>query len=115
MDETSLEAGTKKENLITNRGGRYAAFIVSGTRLFVAERGSGKVFEIRGLPLGWRPFSDLMWADDQTLMFDRWSQPRHGVHYAVDVKSRRLIVAAPFPDRLYSERRRTRRKKTRRN
>ena len=115
MDETSIEAGMKKENLITNRSGRYTAFIISGTRLFVSDRGTGKVFEIRGLPLGWRPFSDLIWANDQTLMFDRWSQPHYGVHYAVDVKSRRLIVAAPFPDKLYLEQRRPRRKKNRRS
>src|SRR6266446_8291385 len=62
MAETSLEAGMKREILITDRSRKYDAFTVSGTRLLVAERRSGKIFEIRGLPLEWRPFSDLIWA-----------------------------------------------------
>lgn len=111
MTETALEAGMRKENLVTNRSREYDAFTVSGTRLFVAERRTGKVFEIRGLPLEWRPFSDLIWADKQTLMFDRWSQPHYGVHYAVNVRGRRLVAAVPFPDKFYLEQQRPRRKK----
>jgi len=99
MSEVSLDANTKKENLITNRTRTYEAFTVDRTRLFVAERRTGNVFEIKGLPLEWRPFSDLTWANDHTLMFDRWSQPHYGVHYSVDVKEKRLIAAVPFPDK----------------
>ena len=101
MTEAILEATSKKENLIRNRSRRYDAFTVSGTRLFVTERKSGKIFEIRGLPLEWRPFSELVWADDHTLMFDRWSQPHYGVHYAVDIAGKRLVAAVPFPDKIY--------------
>jgi hypothetical protein len=110
MIETVPEAGMRKENLVRNRSWEYGAFTVSGTRLFVAEWRTGKVFEIRGLPLEWRPFSDLIWADNQTLMFDRWSQPHYGVHYSVNVRGRRLVAAVPFPDNFYSERGRPRRK-----
>jgi len=92
----------------------YDAFTISGTRLFVAERRTGKIFEIRGLPSGWRPFSDLIWADRRTLMFDRWSQPRYGMHYAVDVRKRRLVAAVPFPDKLFLEQQRPQRKNSRR-
>jgi hypothetical protein len=98
--ETSLEAAMLRENLTTNRHKKYDAFIVSGTRLFVTERRTGKIFEIKGLPLEWRPFSDLIWADNRTLMFDRWSQPHYGVHYAVNVETRRLVAAVPFPDQV---------------
>jgi hypothetical protein len=114
MAETVLAAGTKKENLVTSRSREFDAFTVSGTRLFLAERRTGKIFEIRGLPLEWRPFSDLIWADRRTLMFDRWSQPHYGVHYAVDVVSRRLVAAVPFPDKLFLDRQRPRRRKSRR-
>jgi hypothetical protein len=100
MVETSLEAGVKKENLKTSRNRRCAAFTVSDTRLLVSERTTGKVFEIRGLPMEWRPFSDLAWIDNQTLIFDRWSQPHYGVHYEVDVKRKKLIRAVPFPDKV---------------
>ena len=99
MSEVSLDANTKKENLITNRTRTYEAFTVDRTRLFVAERRTGNVFEIKGLPLEWRPFSDLTWANEHIFMFDRWSQPHYGVHYSVDVKEKRLIAAVPFPDK----------------
>ena len=99
MVETTLEANTKKENVVTSRNRTYEAFTVDRTRLFIAERSTGKVFEIRGLPLEWRPFSDLTWANDHTLMFDRWSQPHYGLHYSVDMKAKRLTAAVPFPDK----------------
>ena len=115
MAETSLDAGMKKENLRTNRSKKYDAFTVSGTRLFVAERKTGKIFEIRGLPLEWRPFSDLIWADHRTLMFDRWSQPHYGIHYAVNIEGRTLVAAVPFPDRFYLEQQRPKRRSNRRD
>ena len=34
----------------------------------------------------------------QTLMFDRWAQPRYGNHYAFNVATKKLTEAAPFPD-----------------
>lgn len=100
MVETSLEAGAKKENLITSRNRRYDAFIVSDTRLLVSDRTTGKTFEVRGVPMEWRPFSDLVWVDNQTLVFDRWSQPHHGVHYEINVARKKLIKAVPFPDKV---------------
>lgn len=102
MVETSLEAGVKKENLIKSRNRRYEAFTVADTRLLVADRTTGKVFEIRGLPMEWRPFSDLAWMDNHNLVFDRWSQPHYGVHYQINVKQKNLIKAVPFPDKIDS-------------
>lgn len=110
MAETSVEAGLKRENHKANRPQTYAAFTVTGARLFVSERKTGKIYEIQGLPLGWRPFSDLSWAHDDTLMFDRWSEPHYGVHYSINVKSKRLMAAVPFPDQVYLRRQRLQRK-----
>jgi len=90
-----------------NRHRTYDAFTVSVTRLFVAGRRTGKVFEVRGLPLEWRPFSDLLWTDNQTLHFDRWSQPHYGIHYSVNVKRKKLISAVPFSDEFYLKRQRS--------
>jgi hypothetical protein len=106
MAVATLEAGVKKENLIADRHRRYAAFTVNYTRLFVEDRGTGKLFEIHGLPLGRRPFTNLIWANGRTLMFDRWSQPHYGIHYAVNVQSGKLIDAAPFPDKFFLEQQR---------
>jgi hypothetical protein len=113
MVETTLEAGTIKEDLRTNRNRKYDAFTVSLTRIFVAERRTGKTIEIRGLPLEWRPFSNLTWVDNRILMFDRWSQPHFGVHYAVNVEGRNLVAAVPFPDRWFYEQQRPKRKRDR--
>jgi len=98
MVETSLDADLKRENLVTSRDKKHDAFTISDTRLFVMENETKKILEIKGLPLEWRPFSDLSWKNNQTLMFDRWSQPHYGVHYSVNIKTRKLIVAAPFGD-----------------
>jgi dienelactone hydrolase len=103
MVETSLEAGVKKESLVKTRNRQYKAFIISDTRLLVSDRTGGKVFEVKGLPMEWRPFSDLTWVNNQTLAFDRWSQPHYGVHYEVNVKLKKLIRAGPFPDKVESE------------
>ena len=97
MIEVALKPA-KKENLVINKSKKHEAFTVEGTRLFVLERQTQKLFEIAGLPLEWRPFSDLTWADNQTLMFDRWSQPHYGVHYKINVRTRKLLVVAPFGD-----------------
>ena len=102
LGEASLEADEKKENVVKSRNGKYEAFTISGTRLLVSDRTAGKVFEIKGLPMEWRPFSDLAWMNNQTLLFDRWSQPHYGVHYEVNVKLKKLIRAVPFPDKLES-------------
>src|SRR6185369_8047063 len=102
MVEISLETGLKKENLVKSRNRRYEAFTVSDTRLLVSDRSTGKVFEVKGLPMEWRPFSDLTWVNNQTLVFDRWSQPHYGVHYEVNVKLKKLTRAVPFPDKVES-------------
>ena len=110
MTEASVEAGWEKEDAVTNRSRSHEAFTVSSTRLFINERRTGKTFEVKGLPLGWRPFSDLTWANDRTLMFDRWSQPHFGVHYAVNAQRRKLIAAVPFPDKWQFEQGRPKRR-----
>jgi len=97
ISETTLEKDNQVENAVTNKNGTYEAFTVSGTRIFVKELKSGKIFEIKGLPFEWRDFTDLVWSDNQTLMFDRWPQPNVGNHYAVNFVKRKLIDAAPFP------------------
>ena len=98
--ETALAKGLRTKNAVRNKNRTFEAFTLSGTRIFVKDLRSGKIFELQGLPFEWRDFSDLVWADNQTLMFDRWTQPRYGNHYAVDVVKRKLIDVVPFPDEL---------------
>ncbi len=98
MTETSIEKDAKKENLVFNKSRTLEAFTVAGSRIFIKQRKTGKIFELKGLPFEWRDFSDLVWSNNQTLMFDRWVEPHYGNHYAVNAVTKKLLDATPFPD-----------------
>ena len=107
--EVILDRSLSKENIAQSRDGRYEAFTSphpdqsASFRIYFRERGTRKVYEVRGLPLPHRPFSDLAWANNRTLVFDRWSQPHYGIHYAVNVRRKKLVRASAFPDEIYLE------------
>lgn len=96
----ALSAKAKRENVVRNRS--FESFTVSdeklGERIFFTERRTKKIYEIRGLPLEWRPFSDLEWRGDGTLIFDRRANPHHGAHYEIDAKIKKLTKARIFND-----------------
>ena len=79
----------------------YVPGVNQSDRIFIEEMQAKKIFEIQGLPLPYRPFSDLVWINNHILVFDRWSQPHYGIHYAVDFSTKTLLVAAPFPDEFF--------------
>ena len=117
--EVTLEKIVSKEHLERSRDGKYEAFTLydpdqsPSFRIYFVERQIRKVYEVRGLPLPYRPFSDLVWVNNQTLVFDRWSQPHYGIHYVVNVRTKKLERAAAFPDAFYLQQQnpKTRRKK----
>jgi hypothetical protein len=96
--DTTLAASTPRESVVTDAHRRYQAFTVADTQLFVRDRRTGQTRKIGGVPFPWRPFANLVWADDRTLMFDRWSSPHYAVHYAVDVARGKLVSALTFHD-----------------
>jgi len=110
--EVTLDKSVAKRNLRRSRDQRYEAFTTYtpneslSFRIYFVERVTGRVYEVRGLPLPYRPFSALSWVNNRTLAFDRWSQPHYGVHYVVDVRNKRLVTAAAFPDEFYLEQQR---------
>lgn len=99
-----LDRNTVKGNRAQSPNGQYEAFTSShddqstSFRIYFREKRTGKVYEVRGLPLPHRPFSDLAWISNSTLVFDRWSQPHYGIHYVVNVKAKKLLSASAFPD-----------------
>ena len=108
MEEVSLDLGLKRENVTENPSRTFQAFTVcdptlcsSGDccqeRILAEDIKTNRIYEIQGLPLRWRPFSDLVWITDDILIFDRWSNPDYGIHYAVNVREKRLLLASPFP------------------
>jgi len=111
--EVSVDSNLETENIAVNQDGTYRAFTICDPtlcqdenccqeRILIENLQTGHIYEIQGLPLPWRPFSDLVWATNDILVFDRWSQPHYGIHYAVDIRQRELILASPFPDQLPS-------------
>lgn len=88
-----------RENLCKTRDGRFIAYTVNkeAERLIIMDTRNRLVYEVLGIPLEYRPFSDLRWTKSGTLVFDRWSQPHHGVHYELDVRQKRLVAAYAFP------------------
>ncbi len=105
ITQVALDKPSSKENVARSPGGRYEAFTSShdespSFRVYFIEKRTGKVYEVRGLPLPHRPFSDLAWTNKWTLIFDRWSQPHYGIHYVVNVREKELVSASTFPDKV---------------
>ena len=96
-------------DIVTNQSATAQAYIVKKAWMSDSTRdhvqieffNTGRVFEIEGIPCEHRPISDLVWIGDRYLVFDRWSQPHHGMHYVVDVFKHKLILATPFPDQFF--------------
>ncbi len=82
---------------------RWRAFVhdrpdEQGGRVCLQEVQTGKQYELLGVPLPYRPISDLIWLDDTLLTFDRWSQPHYGIHYVVNARRLQVLLSTPFPD-----------------
>lgn len=107
--EVTLDRSLTKENLARSRDRRYEAFTSyhpdqsPSFRIYFVERATRKVYEVRCLPLPYRPFSNLSFVNNRMLVFDRWSQPHYGIHYAVNVREKRLVTAGAFPDEFFLE------------
>ncbi len=108
MTETVVGPEAERYDVTQNQSGTWEAYLVhqqlSGNefreKLIVQNLQAGKMYEIQGLPLPKRLVSDLVWVTDNVLVFDKWSNPYYGIHYAVDVQEGKLILASAFPDHL---------------
>jgi hypothetical protein len=105
--EAKPDAKAKRSNVARNRAGSYIAFTLEvpieggegSTRevIFIEHQRLGKIYEVRGFDFP-RPFADLAWRDNHTLVFDQWMQPHYAVHYALNMQHKKLVAAAPFRD-----------------
>ena len=90
---------------VLSPNGRWLAFVFSTqlewARVGLEDTRSGKRYQLVNLPLEYCPINDIVWIDSTHLAFDRWSQPHYGMHYIVDVRNIRLLLAAPFPDEFF--------------
>jgi hypothetical protein len=103
--EAQPDAKSKRTHIARNASHTYEAFTLEvpidsdannvRETIFVEDKREGKLYEVRGFDFP-RPFADLIWSGNDTLVFDQWMQPRKGVHYAVNVRQGKLTAAASF-------------------
>jgi len=96
-----LPAGSELDERASSLEGTFQAFATCEPvcRVLVRSIGQGAVYEVQGPTFSdLRPFSGLVWLPSDILVFDQWTQPHYGIHYAVDVRAHRLLQASPFTD-----------------
>jgi hypothetical protein len=97
----ALPIGSEVDERALNPDGRFQAFATCepDCRVLVQSVGQEELRELRSPIFSeLRPFSGLVWLSSDILVFDQWTQPHYGIHYAVDVRTHRLLQAAPFTD-----------------
>ena len=100
MVAVSVGSNLQQENITTNQIKTFRAFSTCDQmcRMFVEELSTGPLYELHTPSFSpGRQFSDLVWVANDILVFDQWTQPNHGVHYSVDVRGRKLLLASPVP------------------
>ncbi|QRK11420.1 hypothetical protein JQX13_15895 [Archangium violaceum] len=98
-----LPADSELDERASSLEGSFQAFATCEPvcRVLVRSVPRGEVYELQGPTFtDQRPFSGLVWLASDILVFDQWTQPHYGIHYAVDVRARGLLQAAPFTDRV---------------
>ena len=96
-----------RSNYVTNTGGTYRAFTVCGLdscqeRILIENLDTEQIYEFGfSARMNWRPISHLRWLDDNTLLFDQWSQPHYGFEFAVDVQDQRLVLYVLITDECF--------------
>lgn len=103
--EAQPKTKAKRANIARNASGTYEAFTldvpIDGDEnnvretIFVEDKRQGKIYEVRGFDFP-RPFADLAWTNETTLIFDQRMQPRYAVHYAINVRQGKLVAAGSF-------------------
>lgn len=99
------------ENVVVNKSKTMRAFIVDAQGppewqcqyIYFQDLETKDSFVILGVPLGYRPFSGLIFVQDRYLVFDRWSQPDFGWHYVVDTQTKKLVLARPVQTSNWSD------------
>ena len=108
--EVSRLPRQKRENIAVNSAQTYQGFTICEflsefdqeegcqEKIFIEDMISGKFYQIQGIPLSWRPFTNLAWTEDNIFAFERWSNPHYGLHYVVDMNQKKLVDISAFDE-----------------
>lgn len=96
---------TEVRDSVFSPDAQWLAFVFSApgewARVGFLEVRGAKRYQLINVPLPYRAVNDIVWIDSTYVVFDRWSQPHHGMHYVVDIRNARLVLAVPFPDEIF--------------
>lgn len=104
----TLDRELKRDNVTINPNKTCQAFTVqkpiSGKTglwdsILIEDLKTGFIYEVVNLRDPHRPFSDVVWTNNNGLQFDRWASPHHGVRYLVDFKRKKIIRATAFVEK----------------
>jgi hypothetical protein len=101
--EVSISSDVTREQVATSQDGTLNAFTTCSKtcEILFEEIKTGRTYEIQAPSFSpARPFSNPVWIASNILIFDQWSQPHYGVHYAVDVVNKKLLLASPVTDQM---------------
>lgn len=105
--EVSSLQNQERDNITVNQAQTYQAFTICEPlfeaegcqeKIFIEEMTTGKYYQIEGIPMSWRPFTNLIWTDEKILEFDRWSTPHYRLHYTVDMTEKKLVDVSEFEE-----------------
>lgn len=95
----SVPADAERDNIVVNKTKTFRAFTVMTQdgfeRIFVADIGAEKSYEIEGVAWPNRPLDDPVWVG-KYFIFDRSSNPHAATHYVFDMNKRALVAARAF-------------------
>lgn len=106
--EAQPQTKAQRSNVTRNASRTYEAFTLDipinddennlRTVIFIEDKRKGKIYEVRGFDFP-RPFTNLAWKNNSTLVFDQWMQPRYAVHYEINAARGKLVAAGSFWER----------------
>jgi hypothetical protein len=106
--EISRLPNQKRENIAVNSAQTYQGFTICELlsefeeeggcqeKIFIEDMIAGKFYQIQGIPLSWRPFTNLAWTDEHIFAFERWSNPHYALHYVVDMNQKKIVDISAF-------------------
>ncbi len=108
--EISRLPNQKRESIAVNSAQTYQGFTICELisefdpeqgcqeKIFIEDMNAGKFYQIQGIPMSWRPFTNLAWTGEHIFAFERWSNPHYALQYVVDMNQKKLVDISVFEE-----------------
>lgn len=88
--DTSLPFYSEEQNP-TETVRAYTWCTQESCKLIIDDIVEGSTYELQGIFLSWRPYSNLNWVDDNTLEVEQWTNPNYGTRYHINVAEQKIV------------------------